>query len=105
MSKSDARSVVPIEPLERDDETYRTYHDMETDGLTLTISTAVAEISGKSELDLIPDFSKYVDPDALNRLFRTQPNGESRQPGHLTLHIDDYEVTVHSSGEILIQEL
>lgn len=83
---------------------YRTQHDLETDGLCLTITEALAEIKGVNPATLIDDFSTYADPDALNRLFRVKPNGEHRDPaGQLELEIHEADVTVHADGEIEIE--
>lgn len=82
---------------------YRTYHDMSTDGLTLTISEALATVSGRDVTQLVSDFSRYADPDAVNRLFRARADGEPREAGRMTLVVEGYTVTVHSDGEILVE--
>lgn len=83
---------------------YRTEHDMTSDGLCLTITEALAEIEGVDPAELIDGFSKYADPDALNRLFRVRPNGEHRDlEGHVELEIRGADVTVHADGEIEIE--
>ena len=89
-----------VAPAEGDAEVYHAQHDMSTDGLALTISVALAEITGRPETELVPAFSKHADPDALNRLFRTRPNGEPRREGHVRLHVAGFEVTVESDGHI-----
>lgn len=104
MSESTTPSVVEVD-ADGGGVVYRTHHDMSTDGLTLTICVALAEVTGRKETDVISDFSRYADPDALNRLFRTLPTGDARQPGAVTLHIADHEVTIHSDGEIVIEPL
>lgn len=89
--------------VEGEEGVYRTHHDMSTDGLTTTISIALAELSGGAESELISDFSTYADPDALDRLFRTKPGSSTRDDGRVSLRIEEYWVTVRSDGTILIE--
>ena len=105
MSGSTTPSAVEVTAGEGGEPVYRTRHDMSTDGLTLTICIALAEVTGQKETAVISDFSQYADPDALNRIFRTLPTGDARQPGHVTLTIAGHEVTVHSDGEIVIEPI
>lgn len=91
------------EIVEDEEGVYRTHHDMSTDGLTTTISIALAEVSDGEETALISDFSTYVDPDALDRLFRTKPGSGTREDGRVALHIEGHWVTVRSDGTILIE--
>lgn len=87
------------------DGVYRIHHDPSEGSLCLHITDALAEIRGVDPLHLVGDFSRYVDPDALERLFSPRPNGDARDPsGQLTLHIRGADVTVHADGEILIEE-
>ena len=88
-----------------DETTYRTSHDMRTDGLSITISQAVSEVSGIPVTELVEDFSEYADPDALDRLFRapaTDP--DARNDGVVVLWVRSYRVKVHGDGRILITD-
>lgn len=90
--------------MEVRDGVYRTHHDVSDGGLCLTITEALAEIEDVDPAHLIGDFARYVDPDALERLFRRRPNGDLRDPsGKLTLNIQGSVVTVHADGEIIIE--
>lgn len=84
--------------------TYHTRHDMSDDQLSLTLALALAEVDSSPATELIDNLSSYVDPDALDRLFRTRPTGDSRGPGRVVLEIAGYTVTVQSDGEIVISE-
>jgi len=82
---------------------YRTSHDMTTDGLSVTISQALAEVADVSATELVRDFSEYADPDALDRLFRSpMMDPEIRDDGYIVFPIRGYHVTVYGSGRILI---
>lgn len=105
MSGATAPNSVTVVSTDGDEEVYRTHHDLSTDGLSLTISVALAEVTGQEETELIPKFSEHADPDALNRLFRTLPNGDRRGPGHVTLHVAGFEVTVESDGHITMRRV
>lgn len=89
-----------IETVE--DGVYYASHDMSRDGLATTVALAVAAVDGSSPTALISDFASYVDPDGLNRIFRTRPDGSSCTEGHVQLDIDGYRVRIDSSGEIAI---
>lgn len=92
-----------IEEVDEEEDLYVAYHDVTEDGLTVTLTMALSEVSEYSETDLIPDFPKYVDPDALDRLFRPGSDGELRQGGPLHLEIKGHDVTIYSSGRIEIR--
>lgn len=82
---------------------YRTSHDMTTDGLSVTISQALAEVTEISVTELVEDFSEYADSDALDRLFRSPvTDPDARNEGYVVLPIRGYQVTVYGDGRILI---
>ncbi len=54
---------------------YVAHHDVSENGLTVTLSLALAAVTDLRPTELIPRFSDHVDPDALNRMFRPLPNG------------------------------
>lgn len=89
-----------IETVE--DGVYYASHDMARDGLATTVALAVAAVDGSSPTALVSDFASYVDPDGLNRIFRTRPDGSSCTEGHVQLDIDGYRVRIDSDGEIAI---
>lgn len=88
--------------VRRTDDLYVLYHDFDEDDLAVTISLALSEIGDVSATELIPKFSRYADPDALNRLFRPRPTGDLREGGPLYLDVEGYEVAIFSTGRIEI---
>lgn len=82
---------------------YHARHDMSRDGLCTSIALALAEVTALDPTDLIPNFSRYADPDGLNRLFRHRPDGEPRVGGVIRLSIDEHLVRVDSRGLIEIE--
>jgi len=83
--------------------TYHAHHDMTEDGLTVTIALALAEVADVEPKHVISDFTEYVDPDALNTLFRVRESEQTREVGYLHLSIEGYDVAVHSDGDIRIE--
>jgi hypothetical protein len=45
---------------------------------------------------------QQLDPDALDELFAPTGSGSPRTSGHLQLHIWGHDVTVYSTGQIVI---
>lgn len=88
---------------EGEDGVYHATHDMSRDGLCTTISLALAAVTDVEPTDLISNFSRYADPDGLNRLFRHRPDGEPRVGGALRLSIDGHRVRVDARGRIEIE--
>lgn len=82
---------------------YRTSHDVTEDGLTVTIAMALEEATGVPAAETIADFPAYADPDALCRLFRTDPEGEARPGAVVELTIEGHDVRIGSDGEIEIR--
>lgn len=85
-----------------EDGVYYASHDLDADGLTTTVSLAVAEVADRSPAAIISDFADYVDPDGLNRVFRTRPDGSACAEGHIEFVVEGYRVRIDSSGEIAI---
>lgn len=105
MSMDDrSRTTDDVTVTQQQPGTYRTHHDMSADQLSLTLILALAEVDGTEPTELVDNLSTYVDPDALDRLFRTRPGGEQRGPGRVELEIAGYLVQIHSDGEIVINE-
>jgi hypothetical protein len=82
---------------------YVAHHDVRENGLTVTLSLALAAVTELSPTELVPRFADHVDPDALNRLFRPLPNGDLREGGPLHLTIEGRAVRVYNTGRIEIE--
>lgn len=83
-------------------EAHYAQHDMSEDELSTTVIQALSEAAGVDPLEFDTPLNDYVDPDALNSLFRTRPDGTARPGGSLTFRIEGYDVTVRSTGQIEI---
>lgn len=68
---------------------------------SLVVET-VAEFSGKAPEELEPLYTR-IDTDALNKLFRPVDDGSSRTGGKVEFPFDDYFVTVHADGRIVVE--
>ena len=84
---------------------YVTHHNLDYDGLSTTLSVALATVSGIPATKLVADMTEYVDPDGLDRIFRTRPNGDFRGEGEVRLTIAEFEVRIASTGRIELRPL
>lgn len=87
------------------DGVYYALHNMNNDGLDVTITQAIAEITDVEPANLEFAFSKAVDPDALNRLFRPDEHAALRKNGKVVFTIHGFTVTVFSHGVIKIESV
>lgn len=93
-----------IDITDSGDGVYYTQHDMGTDGLTVTLSIAMSEITGEPVDEFIPNFAKYADPDALDSLFRARAGGQPRKSGGMVrLEIRGHTISVYTNGDIKIE--
>lgn len=79
------------------------YHDPKSDAkLSTTVAHTLADVMGTDVTNT--EFSLYdcVDPDALDRLFSPRPDGRPRSPGHVAFTVRGYQVTVYSTGHIVL---
>lgn len=82
------------------DPTHSTEERGSTDSICTAVVCAVAEAKGVDPLDLEPRLHDVVDPDALERLFRsTRPSG-SAPYGRVTFALSGCEVVVRSNGRV-----
>ncbi|QLG29671.1 hypothetical protein HUG10_18865 (plasmid) [Halorarum halophilum] len=90
-------------PRTRQPNTYYVHHDPTGSAdLTTTIVHALADVMGEDVTGTEFPLYDSVDPDALDRLFAPKTDGTPRPPGHVAFSVQDYRVTVYSSGEIAI---
>lgn len=68
---------------------------------SLVVET-VAEFSGKEPTELERLYAR-IDTDALDRLFRPLAEGGSRTGGNVEFPFDDYVVSVHADGRIVVE--
>lgn len=78
------------------------FHDWSGDGpLSSSVVRAVAAVSGKEPTAVQPLYD-VVDLDALENLFLPGPNEIPVTEGTVSFVLDGLEVTVHTSGEIVV---
>ena len=70
--------------------------------ITTTLAHAIADVTGGDVTPAGFTLYDYVDPDALDQLFKPKPDGTLRMDGRLTFTVWGYQVTVHSDGRIAI---
>ncbi|WP_162991640.1 HalOD1 output domain-containing protein [Halostella salina] len=82
---------------------YYAEHDWDRNAsLSVTLVAALAEVSDSDPTDMDP-LDSYVDPDALDDLFRPHPGIRRANVGRLELAVAGYRVTVYPDGEIVVR--
>ena len=76
------------------------YDWSEAEGVATAVVEAIAETTGAGVTAFA--LSEYVDPDALNALFRPRPNGAPRATGRVSFPVEGHRVVVRADGEILV---
>jgi hypothetical protein len=70
--------------------------------LTTTLVHALSDVTGADVTQVESGLANYVDPDALNRLFKPDSDGTPRPNGHVSFTVWDHQVTVYHNGQIAI---
>ncbi|AQL44899.1 hypothetical protein BV210_19265 (plasmid) [Halorientalis sp. IM1011] len=84
---------------------YVVHHDFDGPSeLTTTLAHAIADVTGFDVTETGFTLSDYVDPAALDRLFAPKSDGTPRTNGHLGFTIWDCQVTVYSTGQIVVTQ-
>lgn len=84
-------------------QTYRVKHDFDgSAALTTTLAHALSDVTGLDVTDTAFTLADFVDPEALDRLFKPKDDGTQRIDGQLSFDVWGNEVTVHSDGQIEI---
>ena len=87
----------------RDSGTYFVKHDFDGPAeLTTTLAHALSDISGVDVTDTGFTLYDYIDPDALDMLFKPKEDTHRRVNGMLTFTVWGHQVTVYSDGQIAI---
>lgn len=104
MNEVESTDVIDeVVPVADEESVYVAHHDVTADGLTVTLTLALSEVLDLSPTALIPEFPKYVDPDALDRMFRPGPDGDLREGGPLFLTVRGADVRIYNTGRIEIR--
>lgn len=82
-------------------EPYRYNYDWSGSG---SFTTAVVEAIAEATELTVTEFAlaNYVDPDALNALFRPQLDGTPRADGRVSLSVEGHRIVASADGEILV---
>lgn len=93
----------PQQHAVQDPGTYFVKHDFDGPAeLTTTLAHALADISGADVTDAGFTLYDYIDPDALDQLFKPANDAERRFNANLTFTVWNHAVTVYSDGQIAI---
>lgn len=79
------------------------YEITDTESVSGAVVCAVSAITGR-EPSSLPLLADALDPDALDALFDTRPNGEPRTGGHLSFMYGGCRITL-DNGEYLTVQL
>jgi hypothetical protein len=82
---------------------YYAHHDHDSAAkLSTTVIHALADVMGSDVTDAGFELYESIDPDALDRIFAGAEEDASNAPSHLAFTVEGHQVTVYSSGEIVI---
>jgi len=83
--------------------TYFVKHDFDGPAeLTTTLAHALSDVSGVDVTDTGFTLYDYIDPDALDRLFKPREDAAQQINGMLTVTVWGHQVTIYSDGQIAI---
>jgi len=82
---------------------YHVYHDPSgTAKISTTITHTLADVMGIDVTDARVALYDSVDPESLDRIFTRVADSRSRPPAHVAFTVDGCQVTVYSTGEIIL---
>lgn len=83
---------------------YRAEHDWsDNTNLSYTLIMALQNGTDLNPIDGGFLLREYVNIDGLNKLFLSPNEGEAIADGQVEVTLEDYDVTIHASGDIIIQ--
>lgn len=84
-------------------QSYTVQHDFDgSASVTATLTHALSDVSGIDVSDVESTLETYVDPSALDLLFRPTLGGSQRANGRLVFDIQGYQTTIYGNGLISI---
>jgi len=102
MSEPSRGSLDPDPQYDPQTDTYRAEWDPASEeDLGTRVVVAIAEVANLEHTELTP-LNDVIDPDALNALFAPRKDGVERPGGRVQFSLSGHEVTVDSSGRIVI---
>lgn len=88
----------------RDRQTYYIKHDFDGAAeLTTTLAHALSDVSGVDVTDTGFTLYDYIDPDALDRLFKPTGDSDRQINGMVSFAVWGHQVSVYSDGQIAIR--
>lgn len=100
MTDSTADDVPEAFIYDTENEVYRTTCDLER-SVSTTLLMAISTLEA-TETEELPPLREAVDPDALDAIFTPRENGSLRRDGTVSFTYAGYDVTFHSTGELLL---
>lgn len=83
---------------------YRVQHDLSSpQSLSTTVTVAVADVAGVEPADIPEQLYDVIDPEALDKLFKSRDDGTPRRGGRLSFSLYGHHVTVRGDGSITIE--
>lgn len=90
-------------PHPRQGADFHAYHDPNSAArLSTTVAHALADVMGIDVTSTEHSLFERVDVDALDRLFSPHRDGRRRASGHVAFDVSGFQVTVYSSGHIVV---
>lgn len=84
-------------------DTLHVYHEPDSVAkLSTTVAHALADVMGEDVTQTEFTLFECIEPDALDALFSPLEDGSERCSGHVAFNVRGYQVTVYSSGHIVI---
>lgn len=100
---SNTELTSPSQQTPQNQQPYVVHHEFGgTAELTTTLAHAISDVTGIDVTDTGFTLNDYVDPDAMDKLFRPKPDGTPRTNGSLNLNVLGCQVVIHSNGQIVI---
>lgn len=78
---------------------YVLHHDVNEPGLATTLILGLAAIEDADPVETEPLY-EYVDPEALEALFRARPDGSTQEGIEVRLELPRFDVTIDGTGRI-----
>lgn len=81
-----------------------TSRDNNTAKLSQRVILEIAAQLDVEPTEMEPSLYDVIDPEALDRLFSSKPNGEERPGGQVIFEFYGYQITVRSDGDVILSD-
>lgn len=72
------------------------------DSICVRVIDAVVDTMGTDTTEIDPLYD-YINPDALNDLFKPSENGRHRRGGHIEFQMEDHLIRISSDGDVEVR--